>query len=169
MPRGLKISKFRNDAISVNNYLGDMLKPGDSLLYLKPSWWTLPNGDQKSDFYCKDGLHLIEGGHHQFSIYIRNILSLKPTSQSSHLSSLSLPGPATYLPIHVPSIAPMMTATSCNLPAFYASSPKCRRRQRRCYQSPPPSSEDEDEQKSIRCASQRLKFIDFRLLDQLIN
>ena len=73
MPRGLETSKFRNDAYSVNNYLGDMLKPGDSLLYLMDSGWTLPNGDLKSDIYFKDGLHLIEGGYHQFSIYISNI------------------------------------------------------------------------------------------------
>ena len=66
LPRGLKTSRFRNDSYSVNNYLGDMLKPGDSLLYLKPSGWTLPNGDLKSDLYFKDG-HLIEGGYHKYS------------------------------------------------------------------------------------------------------
>ena len=104
LPRGLKTSNFQNDAYSVNNYLGGILKPGDSLLYLKPSGWTLPNGDLKSDFYFKDRLHLIEGGHHKFSIYISNILSFKPTSQSYHLSSLPLPGPTTYLPIHVPAL-----------------------------------------------------------------
>ena len=49
LPRGLKTSRFRNDAIAVNNYLGDMLKPEDNLLYLKPSGCTLPNGDLKSD------------------------------------------------------------------------------------------------------------------------
>ena len=69
LPRGLKTSRFRNDAYSVNNYLGDMLKPGDNLLYLKPSGWTLPNGDRESDLYFKDG--------HHFSIYISNIVSFK--------------------------------------------------------------------------------------------
>ena len=125
-----------------------MLKPEDNLLYLNPSGWTLPNGDLKSDLYFKDGLHLIEGGYHHFYIYISNILPFKPTSQFSNLSSLPLPAPTTYLPIHVPGIAPVVPATTSNLPvlpsaAFYVPPPKCRRRQRRRYQSLPTSSEDE--------------------------
>ena len=53
LPRGLKTSKFPNHAISVNNYLGGMLKPGDSLLYLKPSGWTLSKGISNLIFIIK--------------------------------------------------------------------------------------------------------------------
>ena len=168
LPRGLKTSRYRDDVNAVNNCLCDMLKPEESLLYLKPSGWTLPNGDLRSDYYFKDGLHLIKGGYHHFSSCISDILSLKPTFQSSHLSSLPLPAPTKCIPIHVPAIAPVVSARTLPTAAFHISAPKCQRRHRRRYQSPPPSSEDEDEQ-TMRCVSRQLKFIDFRLLDKLGN
>ena len=111
---------------------------------------------------------MIEGGYHHFSSYISNILCLKLTFQSSHLSSLRLPAPTKYISKDVPAIDPVVTATTLPSAEFVISAPKCRRRHRRHYQSPPPSSEDEDEQ-TMRCVSQELKFIDFRLLDKLIN
>ena len=87
LPSGLKTSRYRDDVNTVNDYLCNMLKPGENILYLKPSGWTLPNGDLKSDYYFKNGLHLIEGGYRLFSGYIRNILCLKPTSH--HFSSIA--------------------------------------------------------------------------------
>ena len=40
--QGPENHRYRDDVNTVNDYLCNMLKPGESILYLKPSGWTLP-------------------------------------------------------------------------------------------------------------------------------
>ena len=42
LPRDLKTSRYRDDVNTVNDYLCNMLKPGESILYLKPSGLDSP-------------------------------------------------------------------------------------------------------------------------------